>query len=114
MHANNHPLFHYCRSSFINPKLLEDQSISFEKLLEDEAVAMAFPLDGKYFDDFPTIQKDMHSDVASHQYPRPELTDNLLVFAKLNMVKHTLIVGGIPSPPSVGVLKMVSQVSYSI
>ena len=46
----------YCKPSFINPKLLEDQSISLEKLLEDEAVAMAFPLDGKYFDDFPVIR----------------------------------------------------------
>ena len=44
------------KPSFINPKLLEDQSISLEKLIEDEAAGMAFPLDAKYFDDFPVIQ----------------------------------------------------------
>ena len=46
-----------------------DQSISLEKLMEDEAVAMAIPLDGKYSDDFLTIRKDMHTDVAGYQYP---------------------------------------------
>ena len=39
----------YCKPGFINPKLLEDQNISLEKLLEDEAAGMAFPLDAKYF-----------------------------------------------------------------
>ena len=67
MHANNHlyskffsqyeTLMRYCKPGFINPKLLEDQSIiSLEKLLEDEAAGMAFPLDAKYFDDSPVIQ----------------------------------------------------------
>ena len=88
MHANNHlhskffsqyeTLFRYCKPSFINPKLLEDQSISLEKLLEDEAAGMAFPLDGKYFDDFPVIRKDMQTDVAGRQYPRPELAESLV------------------------------------
>ena len=39
---------------------------------------MAFPLDGKYFDDFPVIWEDMHEDIAGRQYPRPELAENLL------------------------------------
>ena len=79
MHANNHlyskffsqyeTLMRYCKPSFINPKLLEDQSISLEKLLEDEAAAMAFPLNAKYFDDFPVIRGDMHDDIAGRQYP---------------------------------------------
>ena len=69
MHANNHliPNFspsmrhlRYCKPSFINPKLLEDQSISLEKLLEDEAAIMAFHFDAKYFDDCTVIQGDMH------------------------------------------------------
>ena len=46
----------YCKPSFINPKLLEDQSIPLERVLEDEAAGMAFPLDAKYFDDFPVIR----------------------------------------------------------
>ena len=56
----------YCKSSFINPKLLEDQSIWLKKRLEDETAAMAFPLDAKYFDDVPVIQGDMYSNVAGH------------------------------------------------
>ena len=88
MHVNNHlysnffshyeTLMRYCKPSFINPKLLEDQSISLEKLLEDEAAGMAFPLDAKYFDDFPVIRGDMHEDIAGRQYPRPELAKSLV------------------------------------
>ena len=88
MHANNHlyskffsqyeTLMRYCKPSFINPKLLEDQSISLEKLLEDEAAAMAFPLDAKYFDNFPVIRGDMHDDLAGRQYPRPELAESIV------------------------------------
>ena len=54
----------YYKPSFINPKLLEDQSISLEKLLEDEAAGMAFPLDANYFNDFPVIRGNMHEDIA--------------------------------------------------
>ena len=58
--ANNHlyssffahyeTLLRFVKPSFINP---EEQNIPLEKLLEDEAAGMAFPLDAKYFDDFP-------------------------------------------------------------
>ena len=92
MHAYNHlyskffsqyeTLFRYCKPSFINPKLLEDQSISLDKLLEDEAAGMAFPLDAKYFDDFPIIHERTCSDVAGRQYPRPELAESLLDLCK--------------------------------
>ena len=68
----------YCKPSFINPNLLEDQRISLVKLLEDEAAGMAFPLDGKYFDDFPVIRGDMHNDFAGRQYPRPELAESIV------------------------------------
>ena len=64
MHRNNHlystffaqyeTLFRYCKPSFINPGLLDDLNIPLEKVLEDEAAGMAFPLDAKYFDDFQT------------------------------------------------------------
>ena len=46
-----------------------DQNISLEKVLEDEAAAMAFSLDAKYFDDFPVIRGDMCDDIAGRQYP---------------------------------------------
>ena len=78
-------MFRYCKPSFINPSLLKDQSISLEKLLEDEAAGMAFPLDAKCFDDFPIIHKDMHADVTGHQYPRPELNKSL---SELSQAKY--------------------------
>ena len=49
--------------------------ISLENVLEDE---VAFPLDGKYFDNFPVIHKDMLTDIADRQYPQPELADSLV------------------------------------
>ena len=72
----------YCKPSFINPKHLEDQSISLEKLLENEAAAMAFLLDAKYFNDFPVIRGDMHDDIAGRQYPCPGLTESLVSLCK--------------------------------
>jgi hypothetical protein len=55
--ANNHLYSsHYetlLKPGFINPALLEEQSIPLERLLESEATGMAFPMDAKYFDNFP-------------------------------------------------------------
>ena len=48
-------LLRYVKPSFINPALLETQHLSLEKILEDEAAGMAFPLDAKYFDDYPDL-----------------------------------------------------------
>ena len=124
MHANNHlcpsffsqyeTLMQYCKPSFIpsfiNPKLLEDQSISLEKLLEDEAASMAFPLDAKYFDDFPVIRGDVCHDVAGRQYPHPELAENL---CQAKYGEEFLDCKAFPPPPPMG-LWGVSQVSHSI
>ena len=55
-------LMRYCEPSFNNPKLLEDQSISFEKFIEEAAA-----LDAKFFDGFPVIRGDMHQDIAGRQ-----------------------------------------------
>ena len=62
------------KPGFINPGLLEDQNISLDRLLEGEAAGMAFPLDAKYFDDFPLIYNEPAlgpSDKAGRQYPQP-------------------------------------------
>ena len=88
--ANNHlyesffahyeMLLRFVKPSFINPKLLEDQNIPLERLLEDEATGMAFPLDAKYFDDFPLIYGEpvfSSSDVAGQQFPQPESREAL-------------------------------------
>lgn len=81
-HANNHlysnffaqyeTLLKYLKPSFINPTLLQEQNISLDQLLEDEAVGMAFPLDANYFDNFPAMTKDWSEDIAGRQCPRPE------------------------------------------
>ena len=57
---------------------MEEQSISLEKLLEDEAAGMAFPLDAKYFDNSPVIRGDMHKDIAGRQYPRAKLAESIV------------------------------------
>ena len=89
--ANNHlyssffahyeTLFRYVKPGFINPALLEEQSIPLERLLENEAAGMAFPLDAKYFDDFPLIYGEPvlgPSDKAGRQYPKPECQEALV------------------------------------
>ena len=92
LHQHNHlyskflsqyeTLIRYCKPTFINPRLLEDQNMPIEKVLEDEASVMAFPLDAKYFDKFPTIRTDMDTDVAGRQYPRCELSGKMLELCK--------------------------------
>ena len=89
--ANNHlyssffahyeTLFRYVKPGFINPALLEEQNIPLERLLENEAAGMAFPLDAKYFDDFPLIYGEPvlgPSDKAGRQYPKPECQEALV------------------------------------
>ena len=86
--ANNHlyssffahyeTLFRYVKPGFA---LSEEQSIPLERLLENEAAGMAFPLDAKYFDDFPLIYGEPvlgPSDKAGHQYPKPECQEALV------------------------------------
>ena len=46
----NMKLFWFAKSALINPVLLEEQSIPLDRLLEEEAVGMAFPIDATYFD----------------------------------------------------------------
>ena len=42
----------------VNSKLLDDLNIPLEKVLEDEAAGLAFPLDAKYFDQLPLMFND--------------------------------------------------------
>ena len=58
--------------AFINPSLLDDINIPIEKVLEDEAAGLAFPLDAKYFDQIPIVSNDDTADIASRQYPKFE------------------------------------------
>ena len=62
-------LFRYVKPQFVNPGLLEKAGISIEKLLEEEAVGMTFPVDAKFFDQFPLIYDG--ADLAGRQNPTP-------------------------------------------
>ena len=74
LHANNHlnssflsrfeTLLRYVKSEFINPSLLDNLYGPLEKVLEDEAAELAFPLDAKYFDQFPIVSNDDRADIA--------------------------------------------------
>ena len=79
--AHFETLLRYVKPGFINPALLEEQNIPLDRLLESEAAGMAFPLDAKYFDDFPLIYGEPvlgPADKAGRQYPKPESQESLL------------------------------------
>ena len=85
--AEYETLLSYVKPGFINPVLLENQKLSLRDLLDEEAIGMAFPVDSRYFDQFPLIYNtdfEGHGDVAGRQYPRPECQTNLqdIVYAK--------------------------------
>jgi hypothetical protein len=78
LHTNNHlysswfeTLLRYVKPEFINPNLLDDLNLPLDKVLEDEA-GLAFPLDAKYFDQFPIVSNDVVADIAGRQYPKAE------------------------------------------
>ena len=80
-------MLRYVKPGFINPVLLDNQKLSLKNLLEEEAIAMAFPVDSRYFNQFPLIYNtnfEGHGDVAGRQYPRPERQANLqgIVYTK--------------------------------
>ena len=63
-------LFRYMKPQFacINPEVLEKANLSLEKILEDEVVGMAFPVDAHFFDDYPCFFGE-EDDIAGRQYP---------------------------------------------
>ena len=56
--SNYETLFRYVKPKFINPLLLEKHML-LEEVLQDEAVGMAFPVDSKYFDQFPSVIEEI-------------------------------------------------------
>ena len=68
-------LLRHFKPSFAVSDLLEQQNIPLEKLLEDEAAGMAFPVDATYFDNFPLVRGEPllgPSDKAGKQFPKAE------------------------------------------
>lgn len=62
-------LFRYVKPQFVNPALLDKAGLSIERLLEEEAIGMTFPVDAKFFDQFPLIYDAV--DIAGRQNPIP-------------------------------------------
>ena len=84
-------LFRFAKPAFINPVLLEKQSIPLDRLLEEEAVGMAFPIDATYFDQFPLIFDEGLSDIAGRQNPRLKVSqDKLKELTKARYGDHNL------------------------
>ena len=52
----------------INPELLAKSNLSLEQILEDEVAGMAFPVDARFFDNYPLVF-GKEDDVAGRQYP---------------------------------------------
>ena len=76
--ANYETLFRYAKPGFINPELLEHQDIPLEDLLEQEALGMAFPVDSRYFDQFPLIfdEGEDKPDVVGMQHPQTPMMES--------------------------------------
>ena len=83
-------MFRFSKPAFINPVLLENQNIPLERLLEEEAVGMAFPVNATYFDQFPLIFDEL-SDIAGRQNPRlKESQEKLIELTKARYGDHDL------------------------
>ena len=68
--ANYETLFRSVKPGFVNPELLECQDIPLQDLLQDEVVGMAFPVDSRYYDQFPLIYGEDEADIAGLQHPQ--------------------------------------------
>ena len=80
-------IYRYFRPDIVNPEVLK---LDEDKILEDEAVGMAFPVDSNYFDQYAAIYGD--ADVAGVQHPQPsvvdDVQDNVKQLRELTSVKY--------------------------
>ena len=69
-YSNYETLFRYVKPQFgcINPELLAKSNLSLEQILEDEVAGMVFPVDARFFDNYPLVfgKEDY---VVGRQYP---------------------------------------------
>ena len=56
-YSNYETLFRYVKPQFgcINPDVLANSNMSLEQILEDEVTGMAFPVDARFFDNYPLV-----------------------------------------------------------
>ena len=84
-------MFRFSKPAFNNPVLLENQNIPLDRLLEEEAVGMTFPINATYFDQFPLIFGNGLSDIAGRQNPRlKESQEKLKGLTKARYGDHDL------------------------
>ena len=80
-------IYRYFRPEIVNPEVLK---LNEDKILEDEAVGMAFPIDSNYFEQYAAIYDD--ADVAGVQHPQPsvvdDVQDNVKQLRELTSVKY--------------------------
>ena len=104
-------LFPFSKPAFINPVLLENQNIPLERILVEEAVGMAFPINATYFDQSPLIFDDGLSDIVGRQNPRlKELQEKLKDLTKARYGDHDLEAKTFPH----GIRWVVLWLSYTL
>ena len=65
-------MYRYLRHDIINPDILKGNQ---DKILESEAIGMAFPVDSEYFDQYSPLYGDL--DIAGIQNPQPHMIDKV-------------------------------------
>ena len=57
VYSNYEILFRYVKRQFgcINPEVLAKANLSLEQILEDEVAGMAFAVDTRFFDNYPSV-----------------------------------------------------------
>ena len=65
-------MYRYLRHDIVNPDILNGNQ---DKILENEAIGMAFPVDSEYFDQYSLLYGNM--DIAGIQNPQPHMIDKV-------------------------------------
>ena len=70
-YSNYETFFRHIKPQFgcINPEIIAKVNLSLEQILEDEVAGMAFPIDARFFDNYPLVF-GKEDDVAGRQNPR--------------------------------------------
>ena len=86
-YANFETLYRYQpQSALLNPSLLEQQQITLDNLLQQEAIGMIFPSSSEYFDRFPAIHSMQQE--AGVQHPCKD-HEEMLAQAVVNLRQLT-------------------------
>ena len=88
-YANFETMYRYQpQSVLVNPSLLDQQQISLQDLLQQEAIGMIFPSSSEYFDQFPAIHNKQQP--AGVQHSRKDL-EEMVAHAVHNLKQLTMV-----------------------